>query len=144
MPYIDNFAKKPISNGDQPDNMIWLDYLVVLNPQSVMKVLSNYGYTGYLAPMDEEELREATYDFIERNGNQAVIELLKAHPLYEVISGICKEETSIKIPFKNASGEEVSLFTTLSRINYKKLLEVALIFIGTFYVADLIWKKFTK
>jgi len=131
------------NNGSQPE-MIWLDYLVMSNPHGVMKVLANHGYTGYLAPQDSNELNEAAYEFIAKHGDQAVIELLKSHPLYEAIAGICKEESNISIKYKNADGEEGSATTTLRSINYIKVIETMLLVIGTFYLADLLWKKFSK
>jgi hypothetical protein len=129
------------NKGSQPD-LIWLDYLIMSNPQGVMKVLNNHGYTGYLAPMDEDELTEVAYEFIDKNGDQAVIELLKTHPLYDVIAGISKEESSINVKYKNALGEEGTITTTLRSINYVKVIEAMLIVIGAVYLADLVWKKF--
>ncbi len=129
------------NNGSQPD-LIWLDYLIISNPQGVMKVLNNHGYTGYLAPMDEDELTEVAYEFIDKNGDQAVIELLKTHPLYDVIAGISKEESSINVKYKNALGKEGTITTTLRSINYVKVIEAMLIVIGAVYLADLVWKKF--
>jgi hypothetical protein len=131
------------NNGSQPE-MIWLDYLVMSNPHGVMQVLANHGYTGFLAPQDPNELNEAAYEFIDKHGDQAVIELLKSHPLYEAIAGICKEESKISIKYKNALGEEGSIATTLRSINYVKLIETMLLVIGAMYLADLLWKKFSK
>jgi hypothetical protein len=131
------------NQGSQPEP-IWLDYLIMSNPHGVMKVLANNGYSGYLAPQDETELSEAACDFIEKHGDQAVIELLKIHPLYDVIAGISREESSINIKYKNALGQEGSMVTTLRSINYVKLIESMLVIIGAIYLADLIWKRFSK
>lgn len=131
------------NNGSQP-GLIWLDYLVMSNPHGVMQVLANHGYTGYLAPQDENELSEAAYDFIEKRGDRAVVDLLKSHPLYSTIADISKEESSINVKYKNALGEEGSITTTLRSINYVKLIETMLVVVGAMYLADLLWKKFSK
>lgn len=138
MPYIGNFNNEP--RQVQSGNMIWLDYLIASNPQGIMRVLANYGYTGYLAPMNEQELYEATHEFIERQGDKAVIELLKTHPLYETIAELSREELKVSVPFKNASGDG-TIFTTLQTVNIKRLIEVTLVLIGAFYVAEWIWRK---
>lgn len=135
-------AERQQNNKGSQSDIIWLDYLIISNPQGVMKVLNNHGYTGYLAPMDEDELTEVAYEFIDKNGDQAVIELLKTHPLYDVIAGISKEESSINVKYKNALGEEGTITTTLSSINYIKVIEAMLIVIGAVYLADLVWKNF--
>jgi hypothetical protein len=123
--------------------MTWLDYLIISNPQGVMHVLDHYGYTGYLAPQDEEEMYEVCLDLMDKHGDPIVVDLLKSHPLYDVISDICKEETKITIPFKNASGEDSQIVTTIRTINFKKLAEDALIIIGAFYLAGIFWKFMT-
>lgn len=134
--------------ADQPANpsqdQTWLDYLILSNPQGVMKVLANHGYTGYLAPMGQDEMGEATLELIEKKGDAIVVELLREHPLFDVISDICKEEISIKVPFKNAAGDISSITTTIRTINYKKLAESALVIIGVFFLAGKVWGYLTK
>jgi hypothetical protein len=109
-----------------------------------MKVLSRYGYTGYLAPQDEQEMLEVCYELIDKYNEQAVIDLLKEHPLYGPISDICKEETSITSNFINASGDPGSIVTTIRTINYKKLAETALVLLGAFFLANRLWDLLTK
>lgn len=125
------------------DNPGWLEYLISSNPQGVMKVLYKNGYTGYLAPQDQEELYEAAQEFIKDKGENAVIELLKAHPLYEVIADMVREENQ-SISFKNADGSESSIMATIKKIDYKKMAETALVLIGAFFVADKIWSFLSK
>lgn len=137
MSYISGYDQ-PIVQQVEPENT-WLDYLIKSNPHGVMRVLSVNGYVGYLAPQDKAELSDATYEFVQKKGDYAIIELLKSHPLYDVIIGISKEEKQIPITFKNATGEQSSVMTTINTINYVKLLETALIVIGAFYVADKLW-----
>lgn len=131
-------------NTDPQPQVTWLDDLVLSNPHGIMQVLAKNGYTGYLAPQNKEELVEASYLFIQTKGDQAVVELLKAHPLYDVIAGIAKEDTEVKVNFKNASGDITSVITTIKTINYKKLIENLLIIIGAVYVADKLWKSFSQ
>lgn len=128
---------------DYVRDLTWIDYLVASNPQGVMKVLANYGYIGYLAPQDETEMTEVAYDLVSKQDDQAVIDLLKVHPLFDVISDICKEETVVKVPFRNASGE-TSFFTTINTINYSKLIENLLLIVGIFFVADNVFQYITK
>jgi hypothetical protein len=124
--------------------LTWLDYLILSSPQAVMQVLAKNGYVGYLAPVDQSELSEVIYDFVEQKGDYAVTELLKAHPLYDVIVGISKEETRVPITFKNAAGDEYSVVTTLKTIDYKKVIETLLVIVGTFYIADRLLSYFNK
>jgi hypothetical protein len=132
----------------QPDHeaentqLTWLDYLILSNPQGVMKVLNSYGYTGYLAPADEDEMIEACLDIMDKYGDQAVIDLLKSNPIYDVIAGISTEETKVSIPFFNATGDG-TVFATIRTINYKALIEKALIIIGAFYLASKLFNFFT-
>ena len=122
----------------------WLDYLIISNPHGVMKVLASHGYTGYLAPINQEELADAAYDYVEKGGDEAVIELLKSHPLYDVIAGICNEEKKVTVNFKNAAGEVSSIITTIKTINYKKVIGTLLVIIGAFYLADKLWNLLSK
>jgi len=78
------------NNYDQStyQNLNWLDYTCLNNPAGVMLVLSRYGYIGYLAPQDPQELREAAVILIQQQGDRAVVDLLKVHPDYEIIKDI--------------------------------------------------------
>jgi hypothetical protein len=114
--------------------LTWLDYLIISNPQGVMKVLAGYGYTGYLAPQDQQEMYEVCMDLMSKRGDIVIVELLKSHPLYEIICDISKEETRVTIPLKNTVGNDSLLVTTIRTINYHKLIENALIIIGAAYL----------
>lgn len=126
------------------ETITWLDYLVLSNPQGVMKVLAKNGFTGYLAPQDQDEMVEACLEFINSHGDQAVIDLLKEHPLYDVIAGAAIEETKVVVPFKNASGTQTDIITTIRTINYKTLAENVLVIIGAIFLAGKLWGFFTK
>jgi hypothetical protein len=126
------------------ENITWLDFLILSNPQGVMKVLAGYGYTGYLAPQGPEEMYEVCLDLMDKKGDEGVIALVKSSTLYDLIADISKEETKITVPFKNATGEESVVITTIKTINYKKLIENALLLIGAFYLAGKLWDLVTK
>jgi len=129
--------------GDNSDFTL-IDYIIVSSPHSVMKVLSRHGYVGYLAPNNFQELSEATYDFIDKEGEDAVIELIKSHPLYEIVVGIEKEGKPDITNYKNASGEESTVVTTLKTIDFTCLIKNALVIIGAFYLANLFLKFLNK
>jgi hypothetical protein len=126
--------------------LIWLDYLVQSNPHAVMQVLSKNGYSGYLAPQDKGELNEATYDFVEKKGDKAVVELLKVHPLYEIMVGISQEEKQSQtiLPLKSTDNSEPSVLTTIKTFDYKKAAIDLLIVIGAIYVAGKVLGLLTR
>ncbi len=134
------------SNSVEPGSgtITWLDYLIISNPQGVMKVLAGYGYTGYLAPQNENEMYEVCLELMDKYNDQAVIDLLKSSPLYDTIVGICQEETTVNVQFKNATGDVSSIITTIKTINYVKLAENILIIIGVIYLAEKLWKAIAK
>ena len=118
-------------NDVQPEKMIWLDYLVLSNPEGVMKVLAGYGYTGYLAPENEDEMLEACMDLMEKYGDRAVIDLLKSNNLYFLVAETIENERNEK-RFNNAAG---GVSDIIGKEELKKLAENALIVIGAFYIA---------
>jgi hypothetical protein len=122
----------------------WLDSLVISNPNGVMLVLDRNGYTGYLAPQGPEELLDAAYDFVEKKGDDAVIELLKVHPLYDVIADVATENKIVTAHFKSATGEDIPIVTMIKTIDYRKLLETMLVVIGVVWIANEFWKFFNK
>jgi hypothetical protein len=129
----------------EPENepgLTWLDYIILTNPQGVMKVLASKGYTGYLAPQDEEEMMDCCLELMDKEGDQAVVDLIKSHPLYEVIAEISQEDVGLKNPFRSATGD--SVIATIKTIDYKKLIENVLIIVGAFYLAGKLWSYFTK
>jgi hypothetical protein len=142
MSYIHGlYNQQPQQDPGQSDNMTWLDYLILSNPQGVMKVLADNGYTGYLAPQDQDEMLDCCMELMDKKGDQAVVDLLKSHPLYDVISEMSQEES--KITFKNASGDS-SVIGTIRTINFQTLLENALIILGAIFIANKLWSFITK
>jgi hypothetical protein len=141
MLYGEGYNQYQQSQPEGDYTITWLDYLIASNPQGVMRVLASYGYTGYLAPQDEDEMAETCLDLMDKHGESAVIDLLKSHPLYEVIAGISREDTSIS--FRNADGSQ-SVLATIKTINYRLLIENALIIIGAIYLGRELWSYLTK
>jgi hypothetical protein len=125
-------------NQQSPQGKTWLDELIEANPQGVMSVLDRNGYSGYLAPGGEAELSDAAYDFLDRRGEYAVVELIKVHPLYDVIAGVATEEKMLPLSFRSASGD-IPVISTIRSINYKKLIETFLLLVGMRYVLKGIW-----
>jgi hypothetical protein len=134
------FSYQPLDNGNS--NPTWIDLLVHSNPQGVMQVLSRYGYSGYLAPHDEQELIDAAADLVYKRGEEAVVELLKAHPLYDVINDLTQINNQ-KV-YRSATGDQSTGNTTLAGMDYKKLALNALVVIGLVYVLDKFWEYFSK
>ena len=135
---FDGQPEEPIPGGDQ--NLTWLDYIILSHPQGVMKVLNNYGYSDYLAPQDQDEMMEACQELMSKYNEQAVIDLLKSHPLYYTIADISAQDKSVS--FKNATGD--SVIAIIKTINYQSLIENALIIIGAFYLGTLLWNFISK
>jgi hypothetical protein len=132
------FNDQPVSPQASED-LTWLDYIILSNPQGVMKVLAGYGYTGYLAPRDNQEMIEACQELMDKYGEAAVIDLLKSHPLYDAISEVASSDGKL---FKNATGD--SIISIIKTINYQSLIENALIIIGAFYIGGKLWSYFTS
>ena len=121
------------SQQDQVQPKTWLDDLVASNPQGVMQVLARNGYVGYLAPQTAEELSEAACDFIEKQGEDAVVELIHAHPLYDVIAGV-SGSANRKFGL-NATGDDIQVPAVIKNIDYRKVIETSLMIIGALYIA---------
>ena len=57
-----------------------VDYVAYRNPIGTKKVLNKYGYTGTLEPENVEQSVEAALDLIQREGQDALNDLMKEHP----------------------------------------------------------------
>lgn len=124
--------------GYKSDDVIsWVDILISINPQGVMAVLSRNGYSGFLAPQDFEELRDAAIDFVEQGGEEAVIELFKSHPLYDSLVTAARSQGR---NFHNADGGPVQFL--FSGINFNQLIRSILMVIGAAYLFDRVLKIF--
>ena len=67
----------------------------------MLKVLSNYGYTGSNTPMDINQVKIASMDVIRSHGDQGVINILKAHPEYGAFEDLFSSKHS---SFLNTTG----------------------------------------
>lgn len=121
--------------SEPEENMVWLDYLILSNPQGVMKVLAKYGYTGFLAPESQEEMYDACLDLMEKYDDRAVIDLLKSNILYDLIAETSRKESTEKNVYSNASGDNFPSIKTIDKKELMVLAEKALIIVGSFYVA---------
>lgn len=113
----------------------WIAYLLRVNPIGVNRVLNRYGFTGRYQPEDEEDYREAIEMLIEQNGTDAIRDLLKIQPEYEVIRDLFtqKVEPVVIAPepkqTRNATGTEI----TQSVLPMNDILKAAAVF-GLLYV----------
>ena len=76
------------------NNLTWIDYIVLKNPQGAMKVLDKYGYKGYLAPQNIKELSECARLLIKEN-TEATEEFLKQHPEYPILTEVYKKSNNL-------------------------------------------------
>jgi hypothetical protein len=136
-----NGLNQPSQAFESNHGITWLDYLIVSNPQGVMKVLANYGYTGYLAPINEDEMEEVCNELVDKYGDKVVVDLLKQHPLYDVITDVCKSSNNGN-NFMNSTGGLLAQENNF--INYKLLARDLLIIIGVFYLAGKFWGLMAK
>lgn len=67
---------------DFNQQITWLDYILLNNPDGILKVLSSYGYTGHNAPVGYDEIRDASLDVMDQHGERGIISILRAHPEY--------------------------------------------------------------
>lgn len=77
----------------------WLDYTIMNNPNGVLKVLSDFGYIGIMAPQSVDEIKQFSLEIIDQFGDDGVIALLKAHPEYPAFEELFTGNTT---SFRNA------------------------------------------
>ena len=96
------------------EQITWLDYILLSNPDGVLKVLSKYGYTGYNDQMGYDQARAASLEIMDRYGERGIIDLLRAHPEYEAFSDLFARSHS---PFFNATNDtgSMSLFNRMRK-----------------------------
>lgn len=128
---IANYANP---NNEEQENIKneFLEHLIWSNPQGIMSVLNRSGYTGSLAPQNQEELYEAAQYYIDRGGESAVVELCKIAPEFEAMRSIEVEQThKLEVPDLNLDekmNELVGKFKALSNTT-KIMIGLAAIFI---------------
>ena len=64
----------------------WLDYILLNNPDGIRNVLAGYGYStnglGY------NQAKQAAFDVMDRHGEKGIISLLQAHPEYSAFKDL--------------------------------------------------------
>ena len=63
----------------------WLDYILLNNPDGIRNVLASYGYSvdiGY------DQARQAAFDVMDRHGEKGIVSLLQAHPEYDAFKDL--------------------------------------------------------
>ena len=123
---------------DTREQISWLDYTILNNPQGVMKVLSDYGYNGHLQPQSYDELKICALEVIDRHGDQGTVDLLKAHPEYLVFKDILLQ---IPTSFRNAVG---TFTEKLNEFMQKNPINKALVALTVFAIAYFIITKISK
>ena len=93
-------------------HITWLDYILINNPDGLLRVLSSFGYSGYNTPQGYEDLREASLEVMDRHGDSGVTSILEAHPEYGAFKDLfAKSHTT----FLNASGQGRTLFEKMKK-----------------------------
>ena len=129
-------------NNNQPsynEEITWLDYTILKNPNGIMTVLSKYGYIGYLAPQNSSELKEVSLLVIQKHEDKAIIDFLRVHPDYDVIKETPRDGYYTKNEmFDNFTEIENNTTTNKKRVNFN----TGLILIGgMLIIAALIYKE---
>jgi hypothetical protein len=121
------------------ERISWLDYTIINNPNGVMKVLSDYGFTGYMTPNSEDEMKHSALEVMDLDGDEGIKAILKAHPEYPVFKDIfeCKQNK-----FHNAVGgsltDKINAFATKSPVN--QVFIALAVFTIAYYIIDQIKK----
>jgi hypothetical protein len=100
----------------------WLDYIILNNPDGIVRILAGYGYPE---PASLEDIRLYALDFISRHGDKATVQLLKAHPEYLVFKDILSSHNN----FRNATGNFAQRFDSFLA---RSPLNQALVALGIF------------
>ena len=116
----------------------WLNYIITHNPQGVMRVLNSNGYTGYLAPQNENEMYEACLVFQNKDEN-GTEKLLMAHPDFQILQDIFLKVGKQRQKLNNNNNGKMNNFQKDELIDFvkkekRKILKVALITLVSVYV----------
>ena len=121
----------------QGSQITWLDYIIMQNPSGIMKVLSDHGYTGYLLPQNEQEMKDASLDLMDQFGDNGVIALLKAHPEYPVLLDLAGKKSR----YNNFTGIMPKVESFVSKLTPIDQIFVAL---GVFMVTHYLLSQFKE
>jgi hypothetical protein len=112
---------------DNPAYINWLDYTITNNPNGVMKVLSDHGYSGYMSPQSKEQMRACALDVMDNHGRDGIKALLKAHPEYAAFKDLFSESQN---EFSNAIGGGLS--EKINSFVYRNPVNQAIVALGIF------------
>jgi hypothetical protein len=116
----------------------WLDYTLYNNPQGVLKVLSEYGYIGILAPQSIDDARDCALELMDQYEDEGTIALLKAHPEYGAFSELFNSRLSNKSKYRNAiSGVGSKIDSLVSKLTPINQAFVAIgVFVVVYYIVQ--------
>lgn len=113
------------NDNNQPrynEEITWLDYTILKNPNGIMTVLAKYGYIGYLAPQNSGELKEVSLLVIQKHEDKAIIDFLRVHPDYDVIKETPTEGYYTKNELFSNFTENNTPVKEIKKINYEKAI----------------------
>ena len=120
---------------------LWLDYTINNNTPGVIKVLAEYGYTGFLAPQSIEDVYAMCQEIIIDYGDDGVISLLKAHPEYEAFKELFTGDflpSSYRNAVSDFTGKIENFVSKLGPVD--RALVALGVFVGVYYVLQEIKK----
>jgi hypothetical protein len=124
--------------ANQGKQINWLDYTINNNPNGVMKVLSDHGFSGYMAPQSEVQMRQCALDVMDTYGEDGIKALMHAHPEYAVFKDLFAQELQSN-NFSNAIGG--SLSEKINAFVYKNPFNQALFALGIFVLGYYVINK---
>jgi len=122
---------------NQENHITWLDYSINNNLNGVLKVLTDFGYTGMLAPQSVEEVKECSLDLMDQHGDEGAVELLSAHPEYKVFEELfLRNSSGYSSKYHNAIGNvSTRINSFVSKLRpVDQMFVAAGIFLGAYYI----------
>ena len=117
--------------ANQGKQINWLDYTIMGNPNGVMKVLSDHGFSGYMAPQSEAQMRQCALDVMDMHGEEGIMALMHAHPEYAAFKDLFAKESQSN-NFSNAIGSELS--DKINQWVYRNPVNQAIVALAVFAV----------
>lgn len=112
--------------GNQ-EQISWLDYTIISNPNGVMKVLSDYGFTGYMTPQNANQMKANAIEIMALDGDEGIIALMKAHPEYGAFKDLFSKQSN---DFSNAIGEGIT--DKINAFVYRNPINQVIVALGVF------------
>lgn len=124
---------------EENSQIYWLDYIIYNNPQGLMRVCSQYGYIGMLAPQSLQDLKVCALEIMEQYGDEGTVAILKSHPEYLIFEELFQNQprkASLRPRYNNAIGDvstKVSSFISSQSILNQFIIGLG-VFLGTYYI----------